>query len=203
MMLVWIFWHCSYAWNKQQMHLTSAAVNWLFSSVVLHNFLKLKQTSLVVKRNNYFDNYIILSWIGQKSTRWFPSVPEKINMCKLLWCCYSFDAVDLSFFIPSHLLLFGLDFSLGNLLIEPDWLPFQLNMQEGMEGNPMAATMKKFSRGIAVLTVPFTCSFQTVNVLHLLNVKIIIILGCLSFSSLCFWSFICDHTCSDGVELLK
>lgn len=35
----------------------------------------------------------------------------------------------------------------------------ELNMQEGMEGNPMAGTVKKFSRGMAVLTVPFTASF--------------------------------------------
>ncbi|XP_021757661.1 mitochondrial inner membrane protein OXA1-like [Chenopodium quinoa] len=35
----------------------------------------------------------------------------------------------------------------------------ELNMQEGMEGNPVASTMKKFSRGLAVLTVPFTMSF--------------------------------------------
>lgn len=35
----------------------------------------------------------------------------------------------------------------------------EFNMQEGMEGNPVAGTMKKFSRGLAVLTVPFTMSF--------------------------------------------
>ncbi|KAJ1693446.1 hypothetical protein LUZ63_010144 [Rhynchospora breviuscula] len=35
----------------------------------------------------------------------------------------------------------------------------ELNMQEGMEGNPMAKTMKKFSRVLALLTVPFTASF--------------------------------------------
>ncbi|KAL9670668.1 hypothetical protein QQ045_008225 [Rhodiola kirilowii] len=35
----------------------------------------------------------------------------------------------------------------------------ECNMQEGMEGNPMANTMKKFSRVIAVVTVPFTMSF--------------------------------------------
>ncbi|ONK79839.1 uncharacterized protein A4U43_C01F10650 [Asparagus officinalis] len=35
----------------------------------------------------------------------------------------------------------------------------ELNMQEGMEGNPMAGTMKKFSRGLAVVTIPFTASF--------------------------------------------
>ncbi|XP_074317581.1 mitochondrial inner membrane protein OXA1-like [Silene latifolia] len=35
----------------------------------------------------------------------------------------------------------------------------EFNMQEGLEGNPIAATMKKFSRGLAVLTVPFTMSF--------------------------------------------
>ncbi|KMT11921.1 hypothetical protein BVRB_5g098850 [Beta vulgaris subsp. vulgaris] len=35
----------------------------------------------------------------------------------------------------------------------------EFNMQEGMEGNPVASTMKKFSRGLAVLTVPFTMSF--------------------------------------------
>lgn len=35
----------------------------------------------------------------------------------------------------------------------------EFNMQEGMEGNPIAGTMKKFSRGLAVLTVPFTMNF--------------------------------------------
>lgn len=38
----------------------------------------------------------------------------------------------------------------------------QLNLQEGMEGNPMARKMKNFSRGMAVLTVPFTMSFAKV-----------------------------------------
>ncbi|KAJ4976821.1 hypothetical protein NE237_001927 [Protea cynaroides] len=35
----------------------------------------------------------------------------------------------------------------------------ECNMQEGMEGNPVAGTMKNFSRIFAVLTVPFTMSF--------------------------------------------
>ncbi|XP_074583968.1 mitochondrial inner membrane protein OXA1-like [Curcuma longa] len=35
----------------------------------------------------------------------------------------------------------------------------ELNMQEGMEGNSMAKTMKNFSRVLALLTVPFTASF--------------------------------------------
>ncbi|KAL9246645.1 hypothetical protein vseg_020154 [Gypsophila vaccaria] len=35
----------------------------------------------------------------------------------------------------------------------------EFNMQEGMEGNPVAGTMKKFSRGLAVLTVPLTMNF--------------------------------------------
>ncbi|XP_028241510.1 mitochondrial inner membrane protein OXA1-like isoform X2 [Glycine soja] len=35
----------------------------------------------------------------------------------------------------------------------------ECNMQEGLEGNPVAGTMKKFSRGLAVLTVPFTMGF--------------------------------------------
>ncbi|KAH0456430.1 hypothetical protein IEQ34_014337 [Dendrobium chrysotoxum] len=35
----------------------------------------------------------------------------------------------------------------------------ELNMQEGLEGNPMANTMKKFSRGLGVLTIPFTANF--------------------------------------------
>ena len=36
-------------------------------------------------------------------------------------------------------------------------------MQEGLEGNPVAATMKNVSRGLAVLTVPFTMGFPKVN----------------------------------------
>ncbi|KAJ6820248.1 putative mitochondrial inner membrane protein OXA1-like [Iris pallida] len=35
----------------------------------------------------------------------------------------------------------------------------ELNMQDGMEGNPMVKTMKNFSRVLAVVTVPFTASF--------------------------------------------
>ncbi|PRQ48702.1 putative DNA-directed DNA polymerase [Rosa chinensis] len=37
--------------------------------------------------------------------------------------------------------------------------PKRCNMQEGMEGNPFAKTMKTVSRGMAVLTVPFTMEF--------------------------------------------
>ncbi|XP_077212592.1 mitochondrial inner membrane protein OXA1-like [Tasmannia lanceolata] len=35
----------------------------------------------------------------------------------------------------------------------------EFNMQDGMEGNPMAGTMKKFSRVLAVMMVPFTINF--------------------------------------------
>lgn len=35
----------------------------------------------------------------------------------------------------------------------------EMNMQEGLEGNPIAGTMKNFSRVLAVLTVPFTMNF--------------------------------------------
>ncbi|KAK7362889.1 hypothetical protein VNO77_05014 [Canavalia gladiata] len=35
----------------------------------------------------------------------------------------------------------------------------ECNMQEGMEGNPVASTMKNVSRVLAVLTVPFTMGF--------------------------------------------
>ncbi|KAF8698439.1 hypothetical protein HU200_035179 [Digitaria exilis] len=35
----------------------------------------------------------------------------------------------------------------------------ELNLQEGMEGNPMASKMKMFSRGMAFMTVPFTMNF--------------------------------------------
>ncbi|MED6171465.1 hypothetical protein PIB30_040984 [Stylosanthes scabra] len=35
----------------------------------------------------------------------------------------------------------------------------ECNMQEGLEGNPVAGTMKNISRGLAVLTVPFTMGF--------------------------------------------
>ncbi|TVU31979.1 hypothetical protein EJB05_23695, partial [Eragrostis curvula] len=36
----------------------------------------------------------------------------------------------------------------------------ELNLQEGMEGNPMAGKMKMFSRGMAFMSVPFTMSFS-------------------------------------------
>ncbi|KAI4299349.1 hypothetical protein L6164_032817 [Bauhinia variegata] len=35
----------------------------------------------------------------------------------------------------------------------------EFHMQEGLEGNPVAGTMKNISRGLAVVTVPFTASF--------------------------------------------
>lgn len=35
----------------------------------------------------------------------------------------------------------------------------ELNMQEGLEGNPMGSKMKKFSRVLALLTVPITMNF--------------------------------------------
>ncbi|XWS61619.1 hypothetical protein CRYUN_Cryun07bG0141900 [Craigia yunnanensis] len=39
------------------------------------------------------------------------------------------------------------------------FITVECNMQEGMEGNPAAATMKNVSRVLAALTVPFTMSF--------------------------------------------
>lgn len=39
------------------------------------------------------------------------------------------------------------------------WITVECNMQEGMEGNPAANTIKNVSRGFAVLTVPLTASF--------------------------------------------
>ncbi|XP_076931125.1 mitochondrial inner membrane protein OXA1-like [Bidens hawaiensis] len=39
------------------------------------------------------------------------------------------------------------------------WITVELNMQEGLEGNPAANTMKNVSRGFAALTVPLTASF--------------------------------------------
>ncbi|KAH7550139.1 hypothetical protein JRO89_XS13G0141300 [Xanthoceras sorbifolium] len=49
----------------------------------------------------------------------------------------------------------------GLFIQGPVFISFFLasNMQEGMEGNPMAGTMKNFSRGLAVLSVPFTMNF--------------------------------------------
>uniref|UniRef100_J3N471 Membrane insertase YidC/Oxa/ALB C-terminal domain-containing protein n=2 Tax=Oryza brachyantha TaxID=4533 RepID=J3N471_ORYBR len=39
------------------------------------------------------------------------------------------------------------------------WVSVELNLQEGMEANPMANKMKSFSRVMAILTVPFTMNF--------------------------------------------
>ncbi|XP_065878233.1 mitochondrial inner membrane protein OXA1-like [Euphorbia lathyris] len=39
------------------------------------------------------------------------------------------------------------------------WITVEYNMQEGLEGNPIAGTMKNVSRGLAVLTVPLTIGF--------------------------------------------
>ena len=36
-------------------------------------------------------------------------------------------------------------------------------MQDGMQGNPTAGTMKKFSRALAFLSVPFTMNFAQVH----------------------------------------
>lgn len=42
-------------------------------------------------------------------------------------------------------------------------------MQEGMEGNPAAGTIKNVSRGFAALTIPFTAGFAKVHVVHVSN----------------------------------
>ncbi|KAK9051988.1 hypothetical protein SSX86_028616 [Deinandra increscens subsp. villosa] len=39
------------------------------------------------------------------------------------------------------------------------WVTVEFNMQEGLEGNPAAGTMKNVSRAFAALTVPLTASF--------------------------------------------
>ncbi|EEF51345.1 mitochondrial inner membrane protein OXA1 [Ricinus communis] len=39
------------------------------------------------------------------------------------------------------------------------WITVELNMQEGLEGNPVAGTMKNISRVFAALTVPLTMGF--------------------------------------------
>ncbi|XP_027082972.1 mitochondrial inner membrane protein OXA1-like [Coffea arabica] len=39
------------------------------------------------------------------------------------------------------------------------WITVECNMQEGMEGNPAAGTIKNVSRGFAALTIPFTAGF--------------------------------------------
>ncbi|KAL3498986.1 hypothetical protein ACH5RR_041718 [Cinchona calisaya] len=39
------------------------------------------------------------------------------------------------------------------------WITVECNMQEGMEGNPAAVTIKNVSRGFAALTIPFTAGF--------------------------------------------
>lgn len=39
------------------------------------------------------------------------------------------------------------------------WITVEFNMQEGLEGNPAAGTMKNVSRAFAALTVPLTASF--------------------------------------------
>jgi len=50
-----------------------------------------------------------------------------------------------------------------------------------MEGNPVAGTMKNVSRGLAVLTVPFTMSFPKV------------ILHCLVTFDITFYKFLFVH----------
>ena len=45
-------------------------------------------------------------------------------------------------------------------------------MQEGLEGNPAAGTMKNVSRAFAALTVPLTLSFPKVNIRNFLIKKL-------------------------------
>lgn len=54
---------------------------------------------------------------------------------------------------PDSLCLFPVLASLSFLIT------VECNMQEGLEGNPLASTMKNFSRGIALLAIPFTMGF--------------------------------------------
>jgi len=56
---------------------------------------------------------------------------------------------------------------------------FQLNMQDGMEGNPIAKSMKKFSRFFGVMFVPFTIGFPKVCNYELLRIFNINFLFCL------------------------
>ena len=58
------------------------------------------------------------------------------------------------------------------------WFLFQLNMQDGMEGNPMAKSMKKFSRFFGVMFVPFTIGFPKVCNYELLRILSINFLFC-------------------------
>ena len=44
-------------------------------------------------------------------------------------------------------------------------------MQEGMEGNPIAATMKNVMRGLAIATVPLTMNFPKVFAIFLYQEK--------------------------------
>lgn len=62
-------------------------------------------------------------------------------------------------------------------------------MQEGMEGNPIAGTMKNVSRGIAVLTVPFTMSFPKV------------ILHCLVALETCYGNYLFTYNRNMNVEI--
>ncbi|XP_004505010.1 mitochondrial inner membrane protein OXA1 [Cicer arietinum] len=54
---------------------------------------------------------------------------------------------------PDALYIFPVITALSFLIV------VECNMQEGMEGNPVAGTMKNFSRVLALLSVPFTMSF--------------------------------------------
>jgi YidC/Oxa1 family membrane protein insertase len=63
-------------------------------------------------------------------------------------------------------------------------------MQEGLEGNPVAGTMKNISRGLAILTVPFTMNFPKVILHHLVALDII-------FYKLRFVHFQYEHECGN------
>ena len=45
-------------------------------------------------------------------------------------------------------------------------------MQDGLQGNPVAGTMKKFSRALAFLSVPFTMNFAQVHLDSLFHIFI-------------------------------
>jgi len=79
-----------------------------------------------------------------------------------------------------HLVLLGVALCSYQLLIIPLLILCQCNMQEGLEGNPIAGTMKKVSRVFAVASVPLTMGFPNVILPSLFYCMISCILHLLS-----------------------
>nr|KYP32810.1 hypothetical protein KK1_046406 [Cajanus cajan] len=104
---------------------------------------KHKKTDNITQNNVVYKCHFCLHQ-NQKITNMAEKVPS-FKHCGASWF------IDLA--TPDALYIFPVLTALSFLIT------VECNMQEGMEGNPVAGTVKNVSRGLAVLTVPFTMGF--------------------------------------------